>query len=231
MFREPCTPFCYFSSPPTISLNPPAVASSSAMSTKPVFEKFSKDEVRYLKERLPEYITAINKGPTKKGDKGEWVDRHILPEFKSCFGYSLDGDGSSMETINTVRSVHFPVSPSVLTTRIQKLRRWFTNNGKPGATMKSKVARPAKKPRAKNALDVFGEENKDAIVEKSRHLAESDGPKAPGEVLNTWKQARQSMFDALDLDTKARYESQAAALNERLNSPPDVSEIYAYVIF
>ena len=89
----------------------------------------------------------------------------------------------------------------------------------------------AKKPHAKNALDVFSEENKDAITEKTRHLAENEGSKAPGETLNAWKQARQVMFNALDPDTKARYESQAAKLNERLNSPPDVREIYAYVIF
>jgi len=43
------------------------------MSTKPILGKFSKEEVGYLKERLPRYIAAINQGPTKKGDKGEWV--------------------------------------------------------------------------------------------------------------------------------------------------------------
>ena len=97
--------------------------------------------------------------------------------------------------------------------------------------MKSTMARPAKKPHAKNVLDVFSEENKDAITEKTRHLAENEGSKAPGEMLNAWKQARQVMFDALDPDTKARYESQAAELNERLNSPPDAREIYTYIIF
>jgi len=201
------------------------------MSTKPVLGKFSKEEVGYLKEHLPRYIAAINQGPTKKGDKGEWVTQHILPDFNSHFGYSLDGDGPSMESINVVRSVNFPFPSLILTAGIQRLRRWFTNNGKPGATMKSTMARPAKKPHAKNALDVFSEENKDTITEKTRYLAENEGSKAPGETLNAWKQARQAMFDALNPNTKARYESQVAELNERLNSPPDAREIYAYIIF
>lgn len=93
------------------------------------------------------------------------------------------------------------------------------------------MARVVKKPRAKNALDVFVEENRDAIVEKARHLAQSEGRKTPGETLSTWKQTRQAMFDALDPDIKARYESQAAEMNERLNSPPDAKEIYACVMF
>src|SRR5882672_6336252 len=97
MFCEPCTHF-----PPTMSVNPSAASSSGAMSTKPILSKFSKEEVGYLKERLPRYIAAINQGPTKKGDKGEWVTRHILPNFNLHFGYLLDGDGPSMESINVV---------------------------------------------------------------------------------------------------------------------------------
>ena len=46
-----------------------------------------------------------------------------------------------------------------------------------------------------------------------------------------WKEAWQAMFNALNPDTKARYESQAAELNKRLNSPLDVKEIYACAIF
>jgi len=214
-----------------MSTQPSATSISSVTATKPVLGKFNKEEVRYLKERLLKYIAVINQGPTKKGDKGKWVVEHIVPDFKSRFGYSLDGDGASMESISMVCSVHFPVSTPILTDRIQRLKRWFLNNGKPGATMKSTMVQPAKKPRAKNTLDVFVEENRDAIVEKTRHLSQSEGPKAPGETLSTWKQARQAMFDALNPDTKARYESQAAELNKRLNSPLDVKEIYACAIF
>jgi hypothetical protein len=210
----------------------PLASSSGVMSTKPVFEKFGKEEVAYLKERLPEYIAAISQGPTKKGDKGEWVNQHILPDFKSRFGYPLDGDGPSMESISMVCSVRFPVSPSILTARIQKLKRWFTNNGKPGATTRLTMAQPAKKPRAKTALELFSDENKEAIAEKIRLQTESEGrkPQPQGGTLNTW-QARQAIYDALDPNTKARYESQAAELNKRLNSPPDAREIYAYVTF
>jgi hypothetical protein len=39
------------------------------------------------------------------------------------------------------------------------------------------------------------------------------------------------MFDSLDSDAKARYELQAAALNEKLDCPPDAKEIYVYVMF
>jgi hypothetical protein len=78
-------------------------SSSITTSTKPAFEKFSKEELNYLKERLPEYIAANNEGPTKKGEKGEWVTRKIFPDFKSRFGYSSNADGSSMESINMVR--------------------------------------------------------------------------------------------------------------------------------
>lgn len=217
--------------PPAMSINPSAASISGVTSAKPVLEKFSKEEVRYLKERLPEYVAAINQGPTKKGDKGEWVNLNILPDFKSHFGYSWDGDGPSMESVNMVRSVHLSVSPSVLTARIQKLKRWFLNNGKNAATTKTTMARPAKKPRVKNALDIFATENKELIVERTRHLAGSEGRNVPGGILNTWKQARQALFDALDPETKERYESQAAEINKRLNSLPDAREIYAYVIF
>jgi hypothetical protein len=79
-------------------------------------------------------------------------------------------------------------------------------------------------------LDVFVEENKEAIVEKARELAQDEGPRAPGETLNSWKQARQVMFDGLDSDAKAKYESQAAAQNKKLDCPPDEKEIYAYVM-
>lgn len=93
------------------------------------------------------------------------------------------------------------------------------------------MARSVKKPRAKNALDIFVEENRDAIVEKARDMAQNEGRKASGEMLSTWKRARQAMFDALNPDAKARYESQAAEANERLNWPPDAKEIYACVMF
>jgi len=123
------------------------------------------------------------------------------------------------------------VSPSILTFRIQKLRRWFTNNAKPGATTKGTMARPAKKPCATNVLEVFAKENKDTIVEKTKHLAKSACHKAAGGMLVMWKEARQAMFDALDPNTKARYESQVAKLNERSKLPPDAREIYMCVIF
>jgi hypothetical protein len=79
-------------------------------------------------------------------------------------------------------------------------------------------------------LDVFVEENKEVIVEKARDLAQNKGPRAPGETLNSWKQAQQVMFIGLDLDTKARYELQAAALNKKLDCPPDAKKIYTYVM-
>jgi len=214
-----------------MSTQPSATSISSVAATKPVLGKFNKEEVRYLKECLPKYIAVINQGPTKKGDKGEWVVEHIVPDFKSHFGYSLDGDGASVESISMVCSVHFPMLTPILTDQIQRLKCWFLNNGKLGATTKSTMVRLAKKPRAKNVLDVFVKENRDAIVEKTRHLSQNEGPKALGKTLSTWKQAQQAMFDALDPDTKARYESQAAELNKRLNSPPDVKEIYACTIF
>ena len=67
-------------------------------------------------------------------------------------------------------------------------------------------------------------------MEKARDLAQNEGPRPPGETLNSWKQARQVMFDGLDSDAKARYESQAVALNKKLDCPPDAKEIYAYVM-
>ena len=46
-----------------------------------------------------------------------------------------------------------------------------------------------------------------------------------------WKEAWQAMFNALNPDTKARYESQVAKLNKRLKSPSDAREIYMCMIF
>lgn len=93
-----------------MSINPSSSAISGVTVLKPAFEKFNKEEVKYLKQRLPEYITTISQGPTKKGDKGEWVIQHILPDFKSRFGYSADGDGASMESLCVVRSALYPVT-------------------------------------------------------------------------------------------------------------------------
>ena len=67
-------------------------------------------------------------------------------------------------------------------------------------------------------------------MEKARDLAQNEGPRALDETLNSWMQAQQVMFDSLDSDAKARYELQAAALNEKLDCPPDAKEISAYIM-
>jgi hypothetical protein len=93
------------------------------------------------------------------------------------------------------------------------------------------LPQPSKKPRVTNALQLFGEANKDAIVKRRYELTKNDGPKEAGDILNLWKQCRKEMYDAADPETKAKYEVAAAEANGKLGSPPAMEEIYTCVIF
>jgi hypothetical protein len=64
------------------STNTDTANSSINQPTKASLDKFSKEEVQFLKDRLPQYIAANNEGPSKKGDKGDWVSQNIIPAFK-----------------------------------------------------------------------------------------------------------------------------------------------------
>jgi hypothetical protein len=96
------------------STNTDTANSSINQPTKASLDKFSKEEVQFLKDRLPEYIAANNEGPSKKGDKGDWVSQNIIPAFKDCFGYSADvSDGPSMDSLVKVHLVSFACATAI----------------------------------------------------------------------------------------------------------------------
>jgi hypothetical protein len=76
---------------------------SSASGTDAQFT-LNKEEIAYLRERIPDYIANNNHGEKqKKGSKGQWVINNVLPDFKTRFNYSsVNVNGPRMDGITKV---------------------------------------------------------------------------------------------------------------------------------
>ena len=95
---------------PSPSPGPETLASSHTPAPKalPDHEKFSTEERDFLRSQLPAYrahcveLDRLGSGPRKlqgvKGDKKEWIYRHVYPEFSRKFS-----SGSNTQSLKQVR--------------------------------------------------------------------------------------------------------------------------------
>jgi hypothetical protein len=114
------------------------------------------------------------------------------------------------------------------------MAKWFTNNAKTSTVNKSVIVAPApstSKPRAVTAVDLFARDYATDIKQQmaTKRLEEGTTPKESN--LNYHREIKLKMFSDSDDTIKSRYESEAAALNAKRGSPPDVSEIYRSVSY
>lgn len=114
------------------------------------------------------------------------------------------------------------------------MSKWFANKAN-GSDLKNTVAIPSapigstSKPRAVTALNLFAKENALDIRERmaTKRMAEGTTPQESN--LNYHREIKSQMFNDSDEATKAKYEAEAAALNEKRKLAPEPHEIYKYV--
>ena len=111
------------------------------------------------------------------------------------------------------------------------MTKWFTNKVK-GSNLDSSVAilpTPTisiSKPRATTAIDLFAKDHTLDIKQKmaTKRMAEGTTPQESN--LNYHREIKSQLFNSSDDATKAKYEADATALNAKLSSCPEPSEIF-----
>jgi hypothetical protein len=109
--------------------------------------------------------------------------------------------------------------------------KWFANKVK-GSNLDSSITIPPtpaisiSKPRATTAIDLFAKDHALDIRQKmaTKRMAEGTTPQESN--LNYHRVIKSQLFNASDDATKAKYEADATALNSKLSSPPEPSEIF-----
>lgn len=89
--------------------------------------------------------------------------------------------------------------------------------------LKSKDAASSKRPRASAASQLFGQENKDKILEKM--AAAREGEVDTRDNLSLYQKTQKSLFEALPDTDRDRYEKKAAALKAMILTGPSSSQI------
>jgi hypothetical protein len=107
--------------------------------------------------------------------------------------------------------------------------RWFTNHGKVqpgGTTTASTQIAVSSKPRATNAISLFAKDHSDKITAQMATLRAEEGTNPKESNLRYHQIIKKNMFENADSATRAEYAAKAEALNAKLSSIPDPSEIF-----
>ena len=106
---------------------------------------------------------------------------------------------------------------------------WFSNHGKvqPGgntaATAQTVVS---SKPRATNTISLFAKDHSKEITTRMATLRAEEGTNPKESNLRYHRTIKNDLFDNADPATRAEYAAKAEALNAKLSSTPDPSEIF-----
>lgn len=111
----------------------------------------------------------------------------------------------------------------------QKLTKWFTNQTKAIVKVKLCDSVPIKKPRAINAIGLFAQDHEEEVkAQIAKEASTSTMPARDGH-LSIARKAKNQLFQALDEETKAHYETQATKHNTTSRQPAEPQDIYKYV--
>ncbi|KAG6818326.1 hypothetical protein H0H93_005979 [Arthromyces matolae] len=177
---------------------------------------FTKEEKAFLKDYLEKYADKCARLQSQAkpgvrgtagivGAKGEWVLKHVYPEFVKRFN-SAGPDGPNLESLK------------------EKLKRWFSNNHKATGEQLHRGMSPSK-PRASTAIDIFAKENGEVIKQKS--TKERELTQQPTQAnLKIHRQVKTTMWNELTEEDQQAYKDKARAEKERLSSTPDPSHNY-----
>src|SRR5271154_5049562 len=105
--------------------------------------------------------------------------------------------------------------------------RWFNNHGKvQQGDLSLTQGVVSSKPRATNAISLFAKDHSEEITTRMATLRAEEGTNAKESNMRYHRTIKNDMFENTDPATKAEYVAKAEAMNAKLSSKPEASEIF-----
>lgn len=217
-------------SPTSATALPVLSVNEVLLEQRPEQKVFTKDEKVFMQKYLEEFLVATVSAKSKRGDKKDWVETHVYPKYVKEFDSARIGGPNLASLLKVSGNLH-SLTKHCVNFSTKKMRCWYTNQVGKQDTSPPKASQPANKPRATNAVELFGRDRKDELVIAVAKKVQEDGLTAPGANLVEHAKLKNAMYEELPDEEKEKWQVLALEHNQSIKQPPSPDYIVMYVTF